>query len=102
MKKVASGGLQARQVFRKYQVMLLIRNRGSTFVNTLKIVDTIPGSAKISNAFYKYSENNVSSEKKEIIWEIDQIAPHEEVEITYLVDLGEEDQDLNDFELIIK
>jgi hypothetical protein len=85
-----------------YQVLLLIRNRGSTFINSLQIIDTIPDSAKISNAFYKYSEHQVSAVKKEIIWEIDQIAPHEEIEITYLVDLGEEDQDLNDFELILK
>jgi hypothetical protein len=86
----------------KFQVLLIVKNKGQSFIDELKIIDHLPKSAIISNAYYKYEEHEVSNDLKEIIWELKQIAPLEEIEITYLVDLGSEDYDLNEFELLIE
>ncbi len=85
----------------KFQITLLIRNFGSTLLKNLKIIDALPAVAEISNSFYSFKEESIDKEVKEIIWNLDKIGPLEEIEISYLVDVGSKNYDLNDFELKI-
>lgn len=85
----------------KFQVTLLIRNQGSNLIEKLQIINNMPISSEISNSFYKFTENKLNDEIKEVIWKLDKIRPYEEMEISYLVDLGQENYDLNDYEMKI-
>ncbi|MHA1672896.1 MAG: hypothetical protein ACTSYI_04660 [Promethearchaeota archaeon] len=85
----------------KFQITLLIRNFGSTLLENLKIIDALPAVAEISNSFYSFKEEAIDKGVKEILWNLDKIGPLEEIEISYLVDLGNKNYDLNDFELKI-
>ena len=43
--------------------------------------------AKIENAVYSFKENVLEENKKEVLWNVDRIGPHEEIEVGYNVEV---------------
>jgi predicted nucleic acid-binding Zn-ribbon protein len=86
----------------KFQVTLLIRNNGDQPVEHLELIDNLPQESSIENTAFEFTENNLGAGKKEILWKVPRINPHEEIELTYLLDLHEADYDIHAHEIFFK
>ncbi len=87
----------------KFRITLLVKNYGAKVIKGLEIIDLLPKTAVISNEFYRYEENILNDEKKEVVWHIEKIMANEDIEIFYILELDEADtHDITEYELIVK
>jgi predicted nucleic acid-binding Zn-ribbon protein len=86
----------------KFAVTILVRNPGKTPINNIEILDSLPVEAEIFNAVRTFEERSSSGDLKQIAWQISHLAPFEETEISYLVDLHGKVCDLNAFNLVFQ
>lgn len=102
-RKISLGKIvEAYDATGRFAISLLVRNNAHHPAHDVRIIDKLPASAKISNAFYEYREEETEDELKNVIWTVDSLPPLQEVQISYVIDLEDSDFDLNNLSLAIE